>query len=162
MSEEQQYKLFNCNGEYIHLLVTEVSAIEDLRYKELRTDANKKVAFLRGEHCRNSSNVMNQLQAALQFPYYFGGNHAALKDCMTDMSWLDFKSMLIVVTEAQEFLSEDGEASKKLMLDYLYQICNHWERKIDEPYRRPFKLLFQVSQDHFHGFQEFLHSINFQ
>jgi barstar (barnase inhibitor) len=52
---------------------------------------------------------MREVAAALQFPYYFGHNWAAFRDCVNDLSWLKGASYLVIFDSAQHLLSGSPE-----------------------------------------------------
>lgn len=40
-----------------------------------------------------------EISSAMRFPWYFGWNWAAFDECITDLEWLDFSSLLIVIDD---------------------------------------------------------------
>ena len=57
------------------------------------------VALIRGNLCRTLEDFYKEISAAMRFPSYFGWNWAALDDCIRDLAWLRFSSLLIVIDD---------------------------------------------------------------
>jgi hypothetical protein len=53
--------------------------------------------------------LMNEVSAALQFPYYFGHNWSAFRDCVNDLSWLEGASFHFIFDSAQHLLTQSDE-----------------------------------------------------
>ena len=72
------------------------------------------VRTIRGQNCVDLKGLFAEFAASLQFPIYFGNNLHALKDCLTDLSWLgdlqhDTFSFLITESEKLGSGCEEGE-----------------------------------------------------
>lgn len=64
---------------------------------------------VRGKYMRNWSDVLREFSAALQFPYYFGFNYAALNDCMSDLSWIYDDIIFIIISDYDLMLQNKNE-----------------------------------------------------
>lgn len=69
----------------------------------------------------NEQALFDELSAALQFPYYFGENWDALDECLSDLSWLQGRHYVIIVTEAEHVLKHAPDEFKTFarMLSHL-------------------------------------------
>lgn len=75
------------------------------------------VRRVRGEKMRSTSGLMDEMSAALQFPHYFGGNWAALDECLSDMAWLlPSKAVVVVVTESSTVLRDEPAAELEALV----------------------------------------------
>jgi len=70
--------------------------------------------------CSDTTSFMNELAAALQFPDHFGGNGAALRDCLSDLCWLEpARHFVILVRHAGGFLCNESAASRRAIIGLL-------------------------------------------
>ncbi|MBH0237997.1 barstar family protein [Methylobrevis albus] len=65
------------------------------------------VRFVRGGHCETYDDLVKELMASLQFPYYFGRNWGAIQECMIDLEWIAEREIHIVVLDVDAILSRD-------------------------------------------------------
>lgn len=68
---------------------------------------------------------MNEVSAAPQFPYYFGHNWSAFRDCVNDLSWLKGASFLIIFDSAQHLLTESDD-DFEILLRILSETHDEW------------------------------------
>lgn len=68
---------------------------------------------------------MNEVSAALQFPYYFGHNWSAFRECINDLSWLRGASYLIIFDSAQHLLTESDD-DFQILLRILADTHDEW------------------------------------
>jgi hypothetical protein len=59
--------------------------------------------------------VFREFSAALQFPWYFGQNWSAFNDCLSDLSWINFTGLIVVIFDADRVLDEDQDDMKTLV-----------------------------------------------
>jgi RNAse (barnase) inhibitor barstar len=64
------------------------------------------IRMIRGKKSATVKDFFNEISAALQFPYYFGENSAALNDCITDLEWIPGSAYLLMFDNAEFLLSE--------------------------------------------------------
>jgi len=86
------------------------------------------VLRVRGNKSPNDAHFFDELAAALQFPYYFGENWSAVRDCITDLNWLKGSSFLIVFDSAEHLLSQ-SERGFRLLLDIFADAHEVWHRE---------------------------------
>lgn len=64
------------------------------------------VFLIEGDAIRDKDDFLASIARTLQFPPYFGANWDALEDCLTDMSWIEGDSFVIVCTSLNRFSSQ--------------------------------------------------------
>lgn len=87
------------------------------------------VAHIRGELCPTIDDFFREISSAMRFPYYFGWNWAAFDECITDLEWLKFSSILIVIDNHDSLFKNENsqDASVKLLIKYLRLALEYWE-----------------------------------
>ncbi|QQQ78161.1 barstar family protein [Saccharothrix sp. 6-C] len=73
---------------------------------ERRTAAVRRI---RGTRCRTATALFDEMAAALQFPAHFGGNWNALRDVLSDLSWVPAEAYLLVVEDADDLLADEAD-----------------------------------------------------
>ncbi|MGH9526411.1 MAG: barstar family protein [Terriglobales bacterium] len=68
---------------------------------------------VRGGKMRTRREALDEMAAALQFPWYFGENWDALDECMQDLEWLGAKHVVIAVGDASELLADAPERDRE-------------------------------------------------
>lgn len=67
------------------------------------------VRTVRGTKMRTRPGAFDEIAAALQFPWYFGGNWDALEECVRDLSWLGAAHVVVAVADAAALLSDEAD-----------------------------------------------------
>ena len=75
-------------------------------------DAALVVRAIRGRKARTLEGLFDEFAAAFQFPYYFGENWAAFRDCITDMDWLPFKPGIVVLVYGADQVLRDAHSAE--------------------------------------------------
>ena len=70
-------------------------------------------AYIRGTRCATDAGFLKEISAAMQFPDYFGENWNAWEECMTDLDWLSFSSIALVIDDYEVLFEEEKEPEKK-------------------------------------------------
>ena len=66
-------------------------------------------AYIRGTRCATDAGFLKEISAAMQFPDYFGENWNAWEECMTDLDWLSFSSIALVIDDYEVLFEEEKE-----------------------------------------------------
>ena len=66
--------------------------------------------------------LLDRVSSALQFPDWFGRNWDALKDCLSDLSWIDSHGHVLLIDGA-EYLPSD---ERDLFVDILASVAPLW------------------------------------
>jgi RNAse (barnase) inhibitor barstar len=75
-----------------------------------------------GEKCKNRVELFQTLQESLSFPDYFGHNLDALFDMLTDLNWLVYDHIYIIILHP-ETLFKNSHIEKD-EFDELFQLAN--------------------------------------
>lgn len=73
-------------------------------------------AFIRGKRSTTCSGFLKEYSAAFQFPYYYGNNWSAWDECATDLSWLMFDSVALIIDD-YESLFVDEPDNERILAD---------------------------------------------
>ncbi len=85
------------------------------------------IVHLDANQLNKRKSFIKKLEIEFSFPSYFGENLDAVRDCMTDLSWLPYQNFHLVISGAKK-------ADKKPDFDYktfLNDIKNHWKQYDD-------------------------------
>ena len=101
-----------------------------IEYQSTREDAY--VSHIRSALCSTLDDFFREISASMRFPDYFGWNWAAFDECITDLDWLKFKSIQIVIDHYElMFRAEKDEEERKrqlsLLQKYLDITLRYWE-----------------------------------
>jgi hypothetical protein len=115
--EMKQELLFNADGPALSILSATPSSVYDLMIGWNTACPEWDIRRVGGERSRtvNKPSFMNEVSAALQFPYYFGHNWSAFRECINDLSWLRGANFLIIFDSAQHLLSESDDDFQVLL-----------------------------------------------
>lgn len=72
------------------------------------------VITIRGRKMSTLNCAFDELAAALQLPYYFGNNWAALDECINDRDWMPQDKCILVVTHAKNLFFEEPAPEREL------------------------------------------------
>src|SRR5438045_1068505 len=106
MTSDEFTKLRTTSSPYLLLVDSTPAAMERIAWALAASGIT--VRMLRGERMRQQSRLFSEFAAALQFPYYFGENWNAFDECITDLEWLPGEAYVLIVTNADQVLREDG------------------------------------------------------
>ncbi|MBL1137792.1 MAG: barstar family protein [Chloroflexi bacterium] len=97
--------------------------------------------WLDGKQVSSKAEFYNQIEKAMEFPY-FGHNLDALYDCLSDLQdWLTGKGFVLYYTDYARFLDTDPHSFDKILDVFLDAI--DFRRQYPLP---PLYVLFQVPQ----------------
>ncbi len=90
---------------------------------------NAFVCYLRGELCESATAFFREISAAMRFPYYFGWNWNAFDECITDLEWLKFSSILIVIDNYDQLFKKENPVDEyiKYLIEYLNNAVEYWK-----------------------------------
>lgn len=113
----------------------------------LGREPNKLAARLvRGKKSSDKSRFLDEISAALQFPYYFGDNWDALHDCLADLAWLGAEAIVICIADADQLLAKTPADLKKLI--EVFQSAAKEHNQPDKKSARAFQVVLQVGSGH--------------
>jgi len=94
---------------WAHLVVGAERVVEQVMRWQTPRDLGIVVRSVRGEHCATKAGLFDEWAAALQFPYYFGGNWDSFEECINDLEWLPARSYVFVMTHADCLLHDHAD-----------------------------------------------------
>ncbi|MGH3496019.1 MAG: barstar family protein [Nocardioidaceae bacterium] len=96
-------------------------------------DSGLVVRAIRGRKARTLDRLFDEFAAALQFPYYFGENWAAFRDCVSDLDWLPFRpGVVVVVHGADEVLADAHPAELTILVQTLATASEEFAEAVNE------------------------------
>ncbi|MFF6878127.1 MULTISPECIES: barstar family protein [unclassified Streptomyces] len=98
-------------------------------------------ARMRGQEMHDSDGVFTQFYEALRLPDYFGWNWNALRDCLTDLHWINAKHFLLTIDDADAALSRSVE-EREILFRALNDAVKFWAGKPELPGQE--KITFQA------------------
>lgn len=87
------------------------------------------VCYLRGRFCTNLSGFFREVSSGMRFPFYFGWNWNAFDECITDLEWLKFSGILIIVDNSDLLFSDEASPTefKNVLLKHLSIAADYWQ-----------------------------------
>jgi hypothetical protein len=114
------------------------------RYMRLKTDfPGAGIYRLRGRKMQALGGLFDEFGAALQFPYYFGENWAALYDCLTDLDWLRATDYLLLLCDAPSVLVQEPEWALAKLLEMMVDVHAAWRGPAEAGGAVSFRLILQ-------------------
>lgn len=93
-------------------------------------ESNTHVAYVRGKLCGTLDGFFQEISSSMRFPYYFGWNWAAFDECITDLEWLSFSGLLIIIDDYDLVFGKEKGTEKKqlreLLLKHLKIAVEEW------------------------------------
>ncbi|MEA5458615.1 barstar family protein [Arcicella sp. LKC2W] len=89
------------------------------------------VANIDGEQVDTLDKFYEELIAQLKFPDNFGRNFDAFDEMINDLDWLDETTIKIVFKNYDDFLSEENDESREILLTILDDAAAEWKRNDD-------------------------------
>jgi RNAse (barnase) inhibitor barstar len=96
-------------------------------------DSGLVVRGIRGRKARTLEGFFDEFAAAFQFPYYFGENWAAFRDCVTDLDWLPFQpGVVVLVYDAEEVLADAHPAELPTLVRAFFAAADEFAEAVRE------------------------------
>jgi RNAse (barnase) inhibitor barstar len=157
-------KLFRPEEPRFYLKVIDESSLADL-YVQLTSDyPQAAIRMVRGNKSKTVPDFFNEIGAALQFPYYFGENWDAFDECITDLSWIDGKAYLLMVSQANLLLQGSTQKDFQILIQVLSDAHETWlaQPQLVNSQEQPtaFHVLFTCSDGDLSTFSQRLAEIN--
>lgn len=97
------------------------------------THAGAQVVYIRSEYCKSFSQFFHEIATALRFPNYFGMNFNAFDDCITDLEWLKFNSIFIVLDDFSKMFN--GNSSDQDAVCYHLRLAMEYWKSQGVPFK---------------------------
>ena len=135
---------------FLHILPMSLSEATNLAISSrLDPSAPAQITTLRGCKMTTFQGLLDELAAALQFPYYFGENLNALEECLHDLSWLPAPAHALLIMTTTDLLSQETDEELAAFTRLLERVASS-RREPAPPIRNnasPFHVLFQTSSN---------------
>jgi RNAse (barnase) inhibitor barstar len=123
--------LYGTRAPWLHALVADHATLTNLAWAAQSNapsalNGQVVVRLVRGKKMRSFQDMYDEFAAALQFPLYFGENLAALDECLTDLEWLPGSGFILVVSDANEMLADEGNHAFEQMIALLADVAETW------------------------------------
>jgi len=137
------------SGPRIHLLSADADTICNRVHRLAIAEPEAAVRLLRGLKMTSEDSLFDEISAACQFPYYFGYNWDALRDCMSDLAWMPAQRYVILIGDADAMAAAAPQLLSQL-LGTLNLVALEWAlpavRALGSE-GRPFHILLQCQRD---------------
>ena len=130
-----------------------VASLDAAAWAELHQTAHSRfkvpvIRVIRGSKSRNVSALFDEMSAALQFPDYFGENWDAFVDCLGDLDWIPGDFYLLIVTRAEQLLTDAEDSDLRTLTETLATANRRWAtRSTGLPSGRPGTLFQTIFDD---------------
>lgn len=130
---------------WFHLLAASPSDTFDWLTAQGRQSGGKLAARrIRGRKSATKASFLDEIAAALQFPYYFGENWDALHDCLADLAWLGADAVVVCITDADQLLAK-APADLKKLIEVLQSAAKEQNQPEKPKAARAFHVVLQVA-----------------
>lgn len=102
------------------------SFVESFRDK----NPSARVAILDGEKMRMLATFYRQLAATMEFPDYVGANFNALSEALTDLDWLEFSKLVLVIENFESVLADEKQDVRLAALELFRNVAKEWSHPI--------------------------------
>ena len=84
------------------------------------------IRFVRGEKMKTTQGLFDEFSAAMQFPYYFGENWDAFRDCLLDLEWLSGDAYGLIITNSHDLLKGSPQ-DLDILIDNLHEAASEFK-----------------------------------
>jgi len=107
---------------------TKLTKNEISDYLENKKNDRDYIVYIPGLLCKNKYDFFRITAQSFTFPTYFGYNWDSFDECINDLSWLNFSSLIIVLDDFSQLFAYEKEARRVLML-VLFEMNTYWSNK---------------------------------
>lgn len=94
---------------------------------EIKRGNNKITIEVNGSEVRDIKSFYEILVNNLEFPGYFGDNLDALYDMLIDLQWLKQDTIDIIISDYEDFLTDEVDEDKAEIMLLLEDVCREWK-----------------------------------
>ena len=105
------------------------------------------VANIDGEQVDTLDKFYEELITQLKFPDNFGRNFDAFDEMINDLDWLDETIIQIVFKNYDDFLSEENDEAREILLTILDDAAAEWKRNDDTKKLRMYVEPSELAED---------------
>lgn len=122
----------NLNSNIIQIIATNDQICNAILVNKMENRLSELV-IARGTKMMTIDNAFDELAAALQFPYYFRNNWAALDECLNDSNWMPLNKCVLIISDFNKLFCKENNS--KLSIDILKEIMfkasNDWKNGVN-------------------------------
>ncbi len=85
------------------------------------------VGILDGENCKTLDNFYLSIAKTLHFPDYFAQNLDSMDELLNDLSWLNPKTIYLIIRNYEDLLIEENEEVKEIILSLFDAAAEEWK-----------------------------------
>ncbi len=86
------------------------------------------VALIDGELTQTTEQFFEKIAESIRFPEYFGHNLDSFDELINDLDWLDENDIKIVFKNYDDFLAEENDEIREIILTVLDDAAEEWKR----------------------------------
>jgi RNAse (barnase) inhibitor barstar len=86
------------------------------------------VVIIDGEQTDTLEKFYALVASQLKFPDYFGSNFDAFDEMMNDLEWLEETIIYLIFRNYDDFLSEENDEAREILLTILDDASTEWKR----------------------------------
>ena len=86
------------------------------------------VAIIDGEHTDTLEKFYSSIASQLKFPDNFGNNFDAFDEMINDLDWLEEDHIYLIFRNYDDFLSEENDEGREILLTILDDAASEWKR----------------------------------
>lgn len=117
---------------YVHAVEGEVSDIYDFGLSLVNNaPLDVVVRFLRGNKMQKSDGLDDEFAAAMQFPWYYGGNWPAFDECLKDLSWMRAGGYLLFIFHSEKILIDEDPQQFSVFVRILQEVGEEWSEPVE-------------------------------
>lgn len=102
------------------------------------------VAIIDGEHNDTLEKFYDSISSQLKFPDIFGNNFDAFDEMINDLDWLEEDSICLIFRNYDDFLSEENDEAREILLTILDDASSEWKRMNGEG--KSLKMFIETSE----------------
>ena len=102
------------------------------------------VAIIDGEHTDTLDKFYDSISSQLKFPDNFGNNFDAFDEMINDLDWLKEDHIYLLFRNYDDFLSEENDEGREILLTILDDSSAEWKRMDGEG--KSLKMLIEPSE----------------
>ncbi|MBP2831190.1 barstar family protein [Aquimarina sp. U1-2] len=107
----------------------------------IKVDKNTFVGSINGINCPTKKNALREIGLAFLFADHYGQNLDALEDCLTDLSWIEHRKVVLIINDFDLFLKEESSEFKNMFLELLNDVKQEWS----ENQEKEFTILYNIT-----------------
>lgn len=148
---------------WLHLLVASEREA-DIEFMPPPDYWGMQTRVLRGGRCGTKREMLGEWAAALQFPWYFGGNWDAFEECINDLWWTPARAFAFLVTNADQMIHDADDFAT--FVGILATAASRWadanetENGFPPILSTPFHVVFQCEAERADAFRVRLRAAN--